>query len=204
VSARFFSEGYRVRTFDVHNPDMWFNGHNYMPSDLGLPLRPEVDYVIAPDKGAHARALDFMNAYCPNASLMIASKERNPDTGELSNYRLEGDTPPGIYLVVDDICDGGGTFQLLAQEFYCKRLEYSEGMGENGPTRLELFVSHGIFSKPLNGLLDGYHHIYTTDSFFSMKRHLALNPAYTAELIAKIQARFTVHALDQIVQRVAA
>lgn len=59
-----------------------------------------------------------------------------------------------IALIVDDICDGGGTFVGLAKELRAA-----------GATRVYLYVTHGIFSKRLP--LEGIDHVYTTDSFLS-------------------------------------
>lgn len=56
-------------------------------------------------------------------------------------------------LVVDDICDGGGTFIGIA-----------ERLVEKGYNNLYLFVSHGIFSKGYDDLLKFYKRIFTTNS----------------------------------------
>ena len=61
-----------------------------------------------------------------------------------------------IILVVDDICDGGGTFLLLAEALR------KAGIDNN----LELYVSHGIFSKGTDIIYKSFYPIYTTNSFF--------------------------------------
>ncbi len=65
---------------------------------------------------------------------------------------------PGKYLIVDDICDGGGTFNLLAQEF--------EKDPVANDSELHLWVSHGIFSRGLDNISPTIKKIYTTDSFY--------------------------------------
>jgi len=57
-------------------------------------------------------------------------------------------------LIVDDICDGGGTFLGLGEELKKKNA---------GP--LFLAISHGIFSKGFDELVKVYEQIFTTDSF---------------------------------------
>jgi hypoxanthine phosphoribosyltransferase len=63
----------------------------------------------------------------------------------------------GNYLVVDDICDGGGTFNLLAEAF--------QKDPHAAKSDLSLYVSHGIFSKGIRAINDRYVNIFTTDSW---------------------------------------
>lgn len=105
--------------------------------------------VLLPDKGA-AR-------YGYNTSL-VAEKTRDPQTGKLSGFtvpqKFEFDGADSI-LIIDDICDGGGTFIGIA-----------EALRKAGITQdLFLYVTHGIFSKNLSGLKQYFKHVYTTDSF---------------------------------------
>lgn len=60
------------------------------------------------------------------------------------------------YVLVDDICDGGGTFIGLAEEI----------RKQNKESPIDLFVSHGIFSNGLDELLKSYRKILTTDSIY--------------------------------------
>ena len=58
-------------------------------------------------------------------------------------------------VIADDIADGGYTFIKLAEK-----------LKEKGAGKIFLYVSHGIFSKGLDVLLDaGIDCVYTTDSF---------------------------------------
>lgn len=107
--------------------------------------------VISPDKGAVTRAAEVASLL--GVPVYVASKNRDPKTGRLTHYSLEADLAPGNYLVVDDICDGGGTFALLT------------GAVPDGVV-LDLWVTHGGFTKP-NFSADArapYRRIYTTDS----------------------------------------
>jgi ribose-phosphate pyrophosphokinase len=119
-------------------------------SDRGGPQR--YDGIIAPDKGAVTRAAKVAGA-C-HLPLYRAEKRRDPDTGKLSGFTCESLPDDGRFLVVDDICDGGGTFAGLAQVI-------------STPERtLGLYVSHGVFSGAAKrNLTTWYGDIWTTDSF---------------------------------------
>ena len=96
------------------------------------------------------------------ADIIFASKERDTKTGEILATRCDLPAHYGMvtqkdFLIVDDICDGGGTFNLLAEAF--------SGNEFGAQSELELFVSHGIFSKGLGAVSDRYRRITTTDSW---------------------------------------
>jgi ribose-phosphate pyrophosphokinase len=55
-------------------------------------------------------------------------------------------------LIVDDLCDGGGTFTAHASVLLAA-----------GATAVDLYVTHGIFSKGLP--LDHIDRVFTTDSY---------------------------------------
>ena len=91
--------------------------------------------------------------------LIYATKQRDTRTGALSNVEIHTggvDLGSRTILVVDDICDGGGTFLLLAEALR------KAGIHND----LELYVTHGIFSKGTDALYKSYCPIYTTNSFF--------------------------------------
>ena len=116
--------------------------------------RPTYLGVISPDKGAVRRATEV--AALLEVPVYVASKNRDPRTGQLSDYSFESDLAAGSYLVVDDIFDGGGTFALLA------------GAVPGGVT-LDLWVTHGGFTKPDYSVeaRKPYRRVYTTDSLTS-------------------------------------
>jgi len=108
--------------------------------------------IIAPDKGAVRRATAM--ADLAGIPVFTATKNRDEATGKLSNFSIEGLDPNGTYLIVDDICDGGGTFLGLAE---ATGLAYG---------RLDLYVSHGVFSKDaLNTLSNHFTNVFTTNSY---------------------------------------
>jgi ribose-phosphate pyrophosphokinase len=148
--------------FDIHslNAERYSGiGHVYDWTDLPKqePLYPNVVGIIAPDAGARDRAWAFREKFYGTAGMYTCEKVRDPSTGALSGYKAPELTRSGHYIVVDDICDGGGTFNLLAEE-----LNKNPGGTFN---TYELVVSHGIFSKGLDNLDPLYKRILTTNSW---------------------------------------
>lgn len=111
--------------------------------------------VIAPDKGAHDRAAAA--AKVMGVPVYQAGKKRDEATGKLSGFHMEDELPAeGKLLIVDDICDGGGTFLGLAD---------ATGLPKD---RVDLWVTHGIFSKGLSDLRQHFGRIHTTDSYLEI------------------------------------
>lgn len=161
LSVRLLGRGrHSVVTFDEHSAavEQILGRHKcLMPRNLQIPVRDDIVGIIAPDEGATDRATDFRDAFYPERPLIQCFKKRDPRTGALSGYLMPPLFESGCYVVVDDICDGGGTFNLLAQAF--------ERDANGASSHLELFVSHGIFSKGLEAISPRYRHITTTDSW---------------------------------------
>lgn len=115
--------------------------------------------IIAPDAGSTNRAEIAAKIF--KLPFIQGKKHRNPETGKLSGFSCEFLPLPLTlankrrFLIVDDICDGGGTFIGLIKSGYLiiQNHEY------------DLFVTHGIFSKGTDELLDHIEDIITTDSF---------------------------------------
>lgn len=106
--------------------------------------------IIAPDAGAKKRA--SLVAESLGLPVFQAYKHRDFITGTLSGFSCDPLPEKGDLLIVDDICDGGGTFMGLASAI---------------PTRkgkLHLYVSHGIFSGKAEQLVQYYESIITTNS----------------------------------------
>lgn len=145
--------------FDLHAPnsnDIDYIDHNFMPSDLLLGAS-SVMGIIAPDAGAVNRAALFRDRFYPDAQIIECTKERDPLMGGLSHFTMPRLEFVGKYLIVDDICDGGGTFNLLVDAFDQSHI--------GRMSELSMFVSHGIFSKGLDAINPRIRHIATTDSW---------------------------------------
>lgn len=103
--------------------------------------------VCFPDAGA----CDRYNEYFPDYNIVNGSKQRDQQTGYITSYSFKGDVKDRNILIIDDICDGGMTFIILAKSLL-----------EAGANQVDLYVSHGIFSKGKQVLHDsGITNIYT-------------------------------------------
>lgn len=115
--------------------------------------------IAAPDAGATKKV--FKVAKTLNTPFVQCGKTRDVATGELSGFEVYGEVRNKDVLIVDDICDGGGTFIGLAAKLY-----------EQGANNVFLYVTHGIFSKGVDVLLkNGINRIITTDSYPSGITH---------------------------------
>lgn len=111
------------------------------------------DILIAPDKGAAEKAKKFNHK-----NLVTLSKSRTSEGIKYDDY--EYDTLSGSVLVVDDICDGGGTFLSLIDML--KRTQPRI-------TSYALYVTHGIFSKGVDVLLKaGYNEVFTANNMLEI------------------------------------
>lgn len=109
--------------------------------------------LISPDGGA-LKKIYKVSEYLGGREVVECSKSRDVKTGRLSGFKVyEDDLGGADCLIVDDICDGGGTFAGLAEE-----------LKKKNAGRLYLAVSHGIFSKGFE-MFGGLETIFTTNSF---------------------------------------
>lgn len=104
------------------------------------------DEVCYPDNGARNK---YTMIY--DSRYLYGEKVRDQATGQITRYELHGNAKGKSILIVDDICDGGMTFILLAKELL-----------QAGAKEVNLFVTHGIFSKGTQVLRDaGIKRIFT-------------------------------------------
>ena len=149
---------FAVHVFDSHSsvmPNMLNYCVVHAPTDAVVASVSGVGGVLCPDAGAFRRATAVAERL--GVPLVVASKVRNPATGKLSDFSCPAlPEIDGSWLVVDDICDGGGTFVGLAK---------ASGLPRE---KLQLWVSHAIFSGNARKLTDFYRTITTTNSFVSL------------------------------------
>lgn len=130
--------------------------------------------ILAPDAGAVKRAekvakeLKLKNPVW-DVDVRYATKKRDLLSGKVLSVDAPTFQSDEHVFVIDDICDGGRTFMELAGEVR---------RGKNQPLSLNLFVTHGIFSKGLHTLFGYYDYIATTDSFYSYKEYNDLFPSH--------------------------
>lgn len=113
--------------------------------------------LVAPDAGALKKIHNVAKASGAQ-EYAILTKERDVATGNLTGFALvAGDVADKDLLIVDDLCDAGGTFIGSAQV-----------LRDAGARSVSLYVTHGVFSKGVENLLNnGIDAIYTTTSFTS-------------------------------------
>lgn len=162
----------RVCVFDPHSPavELLINNCVAVPSwELALKALPiEGDILLcAPDAGAVKKT--EVTSKMVKRSFVVANKKRLPMTGEIVGLDVYGEVEGKNIYILDDICDGGYTFTILAKQLY-----------ELGAEEVHLVVSHGIFSKGLDPLHKAnIVSITTTNSFNfdnNVKHDLIVDP----------------------------
>ncbi len=113
--------------------------------------------IVSPDAGAEKRAGAVARKL--GVPLLHAWKTRDVTTGEITGFGLEPTEhlTGGRVLIVDDICDGGGTFIGLASILKMRLL------------KADLYVTHGLFSQGTSGLRSCYFKLITTDSIHTQR-----------------------------------
>lgn len=105
--------------------------------------------IVIPDKGAVDR-FNFLRSSAYNT--VLCEKVRDLSTGKLTGFTIVEGKPTDNCLILDDLCDGGGTFAGTAKL-----------LKENGVKHVGLSVYHGIFSKLLP--IPNVDWVATTNSF---------------------------------------
>lgn len=91
--------------------------------------------LVSPDEGSKHKIDPHKK------EVIYATKKRDPETGQIVDTQIHGKIKKKEYLIIDDICDSGGTFIALAKI-----------LKEQGATKVHLYVTHGIFSKGIKHL----------------------------------------------------
>jgi ribose-phosphate pyrophosphokinase len=121
--------------------------------------------VVSPDAGAYKKIFKVCEYIGYNEEIIICNKTRDVKTGHILNTTVGAEDLGGKdVFIIDDICDGGGTFILLG-----------EALRKKNVGKINLIVSHGIFTKGIRAVLSTIahskpviDHIYTTDSIRSL------------------------------------
>ena len=128
------------------------NNHEFIKKVLER-IKKDV-LLISPDGGA-LKKIYKVSEFLGGIPVVEGSKRRNVKNGKLEGFKVyEEDLLGKDCLVVDDICDGGGTFIGLAKE-----------LKKKNAGNLYLAVSHGIFNNGTEELQKYYTKIFATDSF---------------------------------------
>ncbi len=113
---------------------------------------PSETVVVSPDEGSKWRMTQY-STVISGFRIVQGLKKRDPQTGNLSGFGVEDASSVAgkSCLIIDDICDGGGTFSGLGAKLL-----------EAGATSVDLFVTHGLFTKGLP--LTNIRNVYCTNS----------------------------------------
>lgn len=129
-----------VSCIDVHSTTAHLinNLQNITPirKIVNLIKTVSADAIVYPDAGASKKYRDEID-FC----FIEGEKIRDQQTGRITSYKLNSEIVPNKILIVDDICDGGATFILLANE-----------LKKYGAKEISLYVTHGVFSKGIEVL----------------------------------------------------
>ena len=112
---------------------------------------------VSPDAGANKKTSELAALFAHDYFIR-ADKLRDLATGKIKEIvvvnpreEVEGRN----CLIVDDLCDAGGTFIGLAK-----------ALKDKGAKSVSLYITHGLFTKGLDPLWDGgIDHIWTTNSY---------------------------------------
>ena len=118
--------------------------------------------VVSPDAGAMKKVAKVAKKF--GVPMITASKIRDTNTGAITGTEIHipNELIGHKFLIVDDICDGGKTFIELAKAIR---------LAIHGDNSIELYVTHGIFSKGLDVLVDaGISTIYTANRFPNVEK----------------------------------
>ena len=124
---------------------------------------PDDFILISPDAGAYKKiykAAKYLGI--PESNIVVCSKVRDGDRLKV-NIDLTTEQMSKRMVVLDDLCDGGGTFLLIAQAI--NELFKSNESPFSFKGDLILAVTHGIFSKGFKELNQYYDKIYCTNSY---------------------------------------
>ena len=144
-----------------------YYSHNFYTRVFGdLGFKHEKIVLVAPDAGAYKRVEKVQKSW--GSDIITCNKTRNLSTGEITGLELNWGMDQGdkTFVIVDDICDGGRTFEEVA-----KAIRKSYPSKKKNP--IILVVTHGIFSKGYT--LKGIDKIYTTNSFKEMEKNEYFN-----------------------------
>src|SRR6201996_6623083 len=164
VAAMINQAGFeKVRIFDPHSEvstalidrSYAVSNHGFVAdalSDYACTHSGEAPVLVSPDAGA-LKKIHKLAQHLGIENVVECMKERDVKTGALTHFKAMTDHLHGqTCFIVDDICDGGGTFAGTAKML----------RGKNAG-KVHLIVSHGIFSKGPS--IEGIDMIYTTDSY---------------------------------------
>lgn len=161
-----------VYTYDNHSDvstALINNCHNISVKDLLESIEHEdnmqmditdYDFLISPDAGANKKVQDCSKHF--NIPMVRADKVRDTKTGAIIKTKVFV-TPYDLnntkVLIIDDICQGGRTFEELSKAIH----------KTGGDIQVDLYVTHGFFNKGFTYMQEaGITNFYSTNSVQSV------------------------------------
>lgn len=145
----------KVYLYDVHSDTsnvLIENSINISNAELVKQYTKEDSILICPDAGAVKKVSKYFELNNNIKDVVYCNKVRDLSNGNIALKVLETEKCEGKNcVIIDDLCDGGGTFLAIASQIK--------------PSNITLIITHGIFSKGLevfNGIFD---EIIVSDSY---------------------------------------
>jgi ribose-phosphate pyrophosphokinase len=116
--------------------------------------------LVSPDDGASKKTEALQHYMMMRKSwrlrIIQCKKKRDPVSGKLTDFIISDGNPMKRHcVIVDDICDGGGTF-----------LGLDKVLKEAGASKTSLLVTHGLFTQGTEKLTKVFDNVICTDSVF--------------------------------------
>jgi ribose-phosphate pyrophosphokinase len=145
----------KVYLYDVHSEvslELIHSSVNITNEALVKSYAKENAILICPDKGAAKKISNYADWNNNLVETVYCDKTRVLSNGRISLQVMEPEKCINRNcVIIDDLCDGGGTFLAIAQQIK--------------PTHLTLIVTHGIFSKGFTELEKSFDQIIVSDSY---------------------------------------
>lgn len=142
----------KIVFYDLHSDPEILTRNNKMENLAVVRDKILLEYynICFPDKGA----CDRYRYVCPHYNL-VGEKHRKPDGISISLKELNKLDSNKSILVIDDLCDGGGTFATLATELNAIYPDFKR----------EIWVTHAIQKSGIRLLAAKYDKVYITNSY---------------------------------------
>lgn len=157
----------KVYLYDVHSETSTVlieNSVNISNAKLVKEYQKENAILICPDAGAVKKVSTYFDLNTNIKDVVYCNKNRDLSNGKISLKVLEPEKCENRNcVIIDDLCDGGGTFLAIASQIKA--------------AHITLIVTHGIFSKGFEIFKGVFDEIIVSDSYSE----------YTNELIRQIK-----------------
>lgn len=117
------------------------------------------DFICFPDAGAQCRyQFELFNVETP----LVCQKVRDVNTGQLTSFKVVNPEAftGGTITIVDDLCDGGGTFIGIAPK-----------LRELNPDKLRLVVVHAVQLKGIKRVAEAFDEVVITNTYEDWDRY---------------------------------